>query len=92
MTKSTPSRATANQIYDSSDKSSGSHFDNLSEDVKFFYEELNTKKFSVDSTVDKKISVIMKSSDSLDVKLSRIEKVKVGSNVERGQKEIFRFM
>ncbi|KAG2237649.1 hypothetical protein INT48_004552, partial [Thamnidium elegans] len=82
----------ANQVFDFSDKSSNSQCDNLHEDTRLEFERLYRKEFSIKSAVTKKLSDIMNSSNSLQDKLSKFEKVNATNNNERAQKEIFGFI
>ncbi|KAI8088149.1 hypothetical protein BDF21DRAFT_460324 [Thamnidium elegans] len=86
------SRIAANQVFDFSDKSSNSQCDNLHEDTRLEFERLYRKEFSIKSAVTKKLSDIMNSSNSLQDKLSKFEKVNATNNNERAQKEIFGFI
>lgn len=86
------SRITKNNIYDFSDKSENSQFDNLPQDIISEFEQLNKKQFNVENVVSRKVSNIMKGSLSLKDKLAEVEKVHVANNNERAHKEICRFM
>ena len=86
------SRITKNNIYDYSDRSKNSQFDDLPQDIMSEYEKLNKKQFNIENVVSRKISNIMKSSLSLKEKLAKVKKVDAANNSEHAHKEVCRFM
>ncbi|KAG2211460.1 hypothetical protein INT46_000284, partial [Mucor plumbeus] len=83
---------TKNNIYDLSDKSKNSHFDNLPQDIIFKFEQLNKRQFNVENVISRKLSNIMNKSLSLKDKLAEVEKTHVTNNNERAHKEAYRFI
>ncbi|KAI7898845.1 uncharacterized protein BX663DRAFT_513624 [Cokeromyces recurvatus] len=83
---------TKNNIYDCSDKSKHSHFDNLSQEIVFELDQLNKKQFNIENVVFSKLSKIMNTSLSWKKKLAAVEKFTAINNNERAQKEVYRFI